>query len=185
MVVVADVALTYVLPLQVFGNLITVKRLVQQEIDRFTAQRTGDLLSAAARGDSELVHTLLAQGLSPNVRDYDGVLRACIKKVQAMCVSARLWRAVLLAQKHYRQHVQLTTLLTHAGPCNALILPYSVCRPHRAPCGVRQGHDRGGAAAAAQGRQDHRQGHQRGHAAAGSCPPRARARNGAPDQPQG
>jgi hypothetical protein len=56
----------------VFSNLIIVKRMVQQEIERFTAQRTGDLLSAAARGDVELVHTLLAQGLSPNVRDYDG-----------------------------------------------------------------------------------------------------------------
>jgi hypothetical protein len=61
--------------LQVVGNLLGIQRVLQQQIERLAAQRTGDLLGAAARGDVLRVRTLLDQGMPPDARDHDG---ACL-----------------------------------------------------------------------------------------------------------
>ncbi len=58
--------------LQVVSNLLQVKQVVQQQMERLSAQRTGDLLSAAARGDTLRVRTMLEQRMLPDAKDYDG-----------------------------------------------------------------------------------------------------------------
>lgn len=60
---------------QVVANLLGIQRVLQQQIEHLAAQRTSDLLSAAARDDVLRVRTLLDQGMPADARDYDG---ACL-----------------------------------------------------------------------------------------------------------
>jgi len=56
---------------QVVGNLQRIRAMVKHHVAKTDESRTGQFLSAAAKGQADRVKLLLQQGYNPNTTDYD------------------------------------------------------------------------------------------------------------------
>eukprot|EP00775_Hariotina_reticulata_P006155 gene6155-6392_t len=73
---------------QVVGNLQRIRALVKHHVAKTDESKTGQFLSAAAKGQADRVKLLLQQGYNPNTTDYD-------KRTALMLATANGHRAVV------------------------------------------------------------------------------------------
>jgi hypothetical protein len=82
------------------GNLQRVRALVKQHVASSNEARTGQFLSAAARGETDRIKLMLQQGFQPDTADYDNRTALMLAAANGRKVGGRvclLWAWALVS----------------------------------------------------------------------------------------